>query len=153
VAEQARVIEQLTQRIADLEARLAKDSHNSSKPPSSDPPFRKPPPLSRRKASGRKPGGQKGHNGVARMLVDEPDETVVVALEGVCACGRCRAEIPAELAPERRQVVELVVRREVTKYRVVAGAACAGACIAATFPRASPPRYSTGQAYRRSPSR
>ena len=34
-------LEQLRQRIAELEARLAKDSHNSSKPPSSDPPFRK----------------------------------------------------------------------------------------------------------------
>ena len=38
------------QRIAELEARLAKDSHNSSKPPSSIPPFRKPPPHSQRKA-------------------------------------------------------------------------------------------------------
>jgi hypothetical protein len=36
-AEQAKLIEQLRQRIAELEARLAKDSHNSSKPPSSDP--------------------------------------------------------------------------------------------------------------------
>ena len=134
VAEQARLIEQLTQRIAELEARLAKDSHNSSKPPSSDPPFRKPPPHSQRKASGRKPGGQKGHKGVTRMLVDEPDQRVVVALEGVCACGRCRTEIPAELAPERRQVVELVVRREVTEYRVVAGTCVCGREHRSNFP-------------------
>ncbi|MEA3277478.1 MAG: DUF6444 domain-containing protein [Pseudomonadota bacterium] len=64
VAEQAAVIEQQRQRIEELQARLAKDSHNSSKPPSSDPPFNKPPPRSQRKPSGRKPGGQKGHRGV-----------------------------------------------------------------------------------------
>ena len=38
VAEQAKIIEQLHERVAELEARLGKDSH-SSKPPSSDPPF------------------------------------------------------------------------------------------------------------------
>ena len=57
VAEQAAIIDQQKRRIAELEARLGKDSHNSSQPPSSDPPFRKPPPRSQRKASGRKPGG------------------------------------------------------------------------------------------------
>ena len=54
---------QLLQRVQELEARLAKDSHNSSKPPSSDPPFKKPPPRSLRTPSGKKPGGQKGHPG------------------------------------------------------------------------------------------
>jgi len=34
--EQAAPIEQLRERIQELEARLAQDSHNSSKPPSSD---------------------------------------------------------------------------------------------------------------------
>ncbi len=33
VAQQAALIEQLLQRVRELEARLAKDSHNSSKPP------------------------------------------------------------------------------------------------------------------------
>ena len=106
VAEQAELIEQLRQRVAELEARLAKDSHNSSKPPSSDPPFRNPPPRSQRKASGRKPGGQKGHQGTTRALVDEPDHVVVMALEGACTCGRCQSQIDVELLPERRQVVE-----------------------------------------------
>jgi len=51
VAEQAAIIEgqtatieQMHERIQELEARLAKDSHNSSRPPSSDSPFKKPPP-------------------------------------------------------------------------------------------------------------
>jgi len=65
VAEQAAIIEgqtatieQMHERIQELEARLAKDSHNSSRPPSSDCPFKKPPPRSRRQPGGRKPGGQ-----------------------------------------------------------------------------------------------
>ncbi|WP_165741796.1 DUF6444 domain-containing protein [Candidatus Thiosymbion oneisti] len=71
VAEQAILIEhqgerihELEARIQTLEARLAQDSHNSSKPPSSDPPFQKLPPCSQRQPSGRKPGGQAGRRGV-----------------------------------------------------------------------------------------
>jgi transposase len=135
VAEQAKVIEQLRRRVAELEARLAKDSHNSSKPPSSDPPFRKPAPRSQRKASGRKPGGQKGHEGATRALVDEPDRLVVMALEGACSCGRCRSQIDANLLPERRQVIELVIRREVTEYRIVGGTCACGRKHRSDFPR------------------
>jgi transposase len=134
VLEQSAIIKQQAEHIAELEARLAKDSHNSSKPPSSDPPFRKPPPRSQRKVSGRKPGGQKGHHGSTRNLVDEPDHVVVMALEGACPCGRCRSRIDVELLPERRQVIELVIRREVTEYRVVAGACACGRQHRSDFP-------------------
>ncbi|UHD15093.1 DUF6444 domain-containing protein [Thiocapsa bogorovii] len=87
-AEQAKQIAELLQRIRDLEARLCKDSHNSSKPPSSDPPFKKPPPRSRRVRSGRRPGGQKDHPGGTRALVEDPEHRIVVPLEGLCSCGR-----------------------------------------------------------------
>lgn len=43
VAQQAAAIEQLLRRVQELEARLAKDSHNSSRPPSSDPPVQEAP--------------------------------------------------------------------------------------------------------------
>ena len=134
VTEQAGVIEQQRQRIQELEARLAKDSHNSSKPPSSDPPFKKPPPRSQRKPSGRKPGGQKGHPGVTRTVVDDPEHRVVVPLMGACTCGRCLAQVDTEVLPERRQVVELVIRSEVTEYRIVSGTCACGREQRSAFP-------------------
>ena len=52
-------------RIKDLEDQLSKNSLNSSKPPSTDTPFDKPAPKSRRTKTGKKVGGQKGHEGDA----------------------------------------------------------------------------------------
>ncbi len=108
VVEQAALIEQLRERIQELEAclALAQDSHNSSRPPSSDPPFWKPPPRSQRQPSGRRPGGRAGHRGVTRTLVEDPDQRVILPLTGTCGWGRHRAQIAAEMLPERRQVVE-----------------------------------------------
>jgi transposase len=146
VAEQAAQIAQLLQRIQELEARLAKDSHNSSKPPSSDPPFKKPPPRSLRQPNGNKPGGQKDHPGTTRSLVDDPEHTVVVPLSGRCGCGGELSAIAVETLPERRQVAELVVRREVTEYRTVAGVCACGQVHRSGFPDGvdAPVQYGPG---------
>ena len=75
---QQATIEELTEKLAKAEARIAeleeqlhKNSHNSSKPPSSDG-YEKPAPKSLRKKSGKKAGGQKGHKG-HHMALDNPD--------------------------------------------------------------------------------
>jgi transposase len=65
----------LTAKVAELEARLALNSRNSSKPPSSDG-LNKPKPKSLRKPGERPPGGQKGHKGSTLAKVAEPDMTV-----------------------------------------------------------------------------
>jgi len=134
VAEQTALIEHLRERIRELEARWAKDSHNSSWPPSSDSPFKKPPPRSRRQPSGRKSGGQPGRCGVTHSLVDPPDQCVIIPLPGTCAGGRGGTEIATTVLAERRQVVEVMIQREVIEYRIVSRTCACGRAQRSTFP-------------------
>src|SRR5438045_71268 len=81
---------QLVGRLQELEARLAQDSHNSSKPPSSDGFVRSPKKRSLRKPSGKKPGGQPGHDGHALSQVENPDQVVAhLPLN----CSNCQADL------------------------------------------------------------
>jgi transposase len=112
-------IARLLARVQELEARLAKDSHNSSKPPSTDPLGRKRP-RSQRRRSGKKPGGQLGHPGQTLHLVATPD-AVVEHRPAVCAsCQTSLDEIAPVTGYERRQVQELPpVRLLVCEHRAL----------------------------------
>ncbi len=114
--QEARIAE-LGARVEELEDRLAKDSRNSSKPPSSDSGGEKPAPKSLRGKSGRKPGGQPGHPGKTLPLAEEPDRVVVHSPGGCAPCGGALREGEA-VGYERRQVVELPpLYLEVTEHR------------------------------------
>jgi hypothetical protein len=79
----------LSERVADLERRLDKDSSTSSRPPSSDSPYKKKPrDRSLRERSGRSRGKQPGAQSSTLRQVASPDDTVVCA---PAACGRCGA--------------------------------------------------------------
>ncbi len=71
-------VEGLLSRIGQLEARLRKNPQNSSLPPSTQHPHAKPKP--RGTPSGRKRGGQKGHQKHERALVPPEEVTETIPL-------------------------------------------------------------------------
>lgn len=100
-----------------LQARLAKSSRNSSKPPSSDGygPVRRTESL---RKSGDKPnGGQPGHQGQTLMASEHPDQ---VATHGVPTCVHCQASLAdiESVGYEERQVFDIpTIRIDVTAHR------------------------------------
>jgi len=86
------------ERIAELEARLRQTPRNSSRPPSSEGLDKPPPrPRSLRKKTGRKPGGQDGHDGSALARAVLPDREV---RHEPGRCGRCGAAWRASWSPQ-----------------------------------------------------
>jgi transposase len=111
---------QARERIAELEARLKQNPRNSSQPPSSEGLAKPAPrPRSLRKRSGRKPGGQDGHNGTTLAQAARPDREI--RHEPGC-CGRCGAGLAGRpvTAVERRQVFDLPqVTATVTEHQLI----------------------------------
>jgi transposase len=110
-------VQDLTQQVHELKARLDQNSTNSSKPPSTDPigVKRKPPaPPSKKRR-----GGQKGHPRKLRALV--PPERIASITEcKPTECRRCGHALSGEDAePLRHQVAELPpIEPEVHEYRL-----------------------------------
>jgi transposase len=103
------LLAQLVERVQALQARLAQDSHNSSKPPSSDGFKRSPKKRSLRNQSGKKPGGQTGHPGQALCQV-QADQVDRFVSHRPTACEQCQhnlADQPVLEGFEPRQVFEL----------------------------------------------
>lgn len=124
LVEQQQLNHQLRCRIRELEREvergtpIARDSHNSSQPPSLDPPWKKVPRTrSLRKKSGRRVGGQPGHPGATLRQSAHPDRVVTHAPAPCPGCG-CSLRGAEVLTSERRQVFDLpAVRLSVTEHR------------------------------------
>lgn len=122
ILKQSEQIERLTERVKALEEQGAKNSRNSSKPPSSDG-FKKSKSL--REKGQRKTGGQKGHTGKTLTLVSEPTAIVRHRLE---TCPECQHDLSRVLPEklEKRQVfdipsVNLVVTEHQAEVKTCAG--------------------------------
>jgi transposase len=134
--------EALRKRVKHLEERLAKNSSNSSKPPSTDG-FSKPKSKNLRNKSGKKPGGQKGHSGSRLEPVDVPDHTVPHD-PAECACG-CHLGNAPVIDIEKRQVFDVPPVKVVVTEHVVKTKLCpeCGAKVKGEFPEeaSAPTQY------------
>lgn len=126
-------IQQLQTRVHELEARLSKDSSNSSKPPSSDGLKRKPKSL--RGRSGKKPGGQQGRIGKGLAQVSNPDMIVTHTPITCTGCGSDLSGVSGTTV-EQRQVFDIPQPKvNVTEHRVEEKKClCCGEVIKAFFP-------------------
>ena len=103
--------------IQKLQDELAKNSSNSSKPPSSDG-LKKPKTRSLRKKGQRPIGGQAGHKGNTLKMVNEPD---YIELHSVTRCPHCQIDLldTEPTGHEKRQLFDVPpVRLEVTEHQV-----------------------------------
>ena len=140
-----RRLDELEQRLVDLEERLQRNAANSSTPPSANPPWARPP--VKKKPTGKRPGGQPGHAGHHRPLLS-PDQVDQVVAHVPRVCRRCQAPLADDAQRRvvgRHQVMELPARPvTVTEHH-----ACACRCTACgEWTRESIPptvtRYTTG---------
>jgi len=137
-------IETLEQRVAHLESILAKDSHNSSKPPSSDG-FKRPP-QSLRSKSGKRPGGQDGHEGFTLRQTENPDHVRIHRRRGKCTCGRSLADAKV-IEVAKRQITDLPeIKAKVTEHQAQTILCTCGMVHKADFPEGvnAPVQYGSG---------
>ncbi len=114
-------VSQLQVRLAELEGRLAQNSHNSNKPPSSDGLAHKR--YRWRPPSGKKSGGQPDHPGRTLKIVEEPDIIVKHRPKQCAHCQQELSEVTGEVI-ERRQVYHLPPLRLVVSEHQIEQVMC-----------------------------
>jgi len=138
------IISQQHQKISDLENKIrtlelqlldrTKNSQNSSKPPSTDSPYEKPAPKSRREDNGRKPGGQKNHEGNTLEMVTNPTHTIRYSVSTCGKCGLDLTTIPIKGVISRQSYDIPPLEIEVTEHQVEVKKCNCGHCNQADFP-------------------
>jgi transposase len=114
--QQVAQIDILKAEIAELKERLGQNSSNSSLPPSSDHPYQKK--TNTKEPSGKKKGGQIGHEGKSRPLkpLKEVDHVVDLRPTICSSCGHLL--LGDDPTPHRHQVSDIPpVKAETTEYR------------------------------------
>jgi len=120
------LIEEIAKLRAEIEAlkkelekyqKPAKDSSNSSLPPSTDKNKKYP----EREKSGKKPGGQFGHKGYTRMFSETPDEIVELYPETCQCCGNDQFIKTGNIL-DKRQLIDIPpITAHVIEYQQKAG--------------------------------
>jgi transposase len=117
------VLARYEQRLSDVEGKVEKTSQNSSKPRSSDG-LQKGPAKPRQR--GEKPrGGQPGHSGATREMVDTADEIRELRPHDLCPCGPSLEGLPTQLCERRQQLEIPEPKTVVTEFRQL-GVECPG---------------------------
>lgn len=111
------LILQLVDRIEKLEGQFKKNSHNSSKPPSSDGLKKKKRTKSLRRKSGKKSGGQKGHEGKTLEMTDAPDETIQLSVDTCPCCGESLRGCESKKYDTRQEFDIPPIEVQVTEYQ------------------------------------
>lgn len=102
ILDQGQVIAGLQKELEDVrKARVPKNSRNSSIPPSKE---QVPRTRSLRKKSGKKSGGQPGHEGHHRAWNESPDKRVVIEDEHCAACGASLMQIEGTVGKHVQEV-------------------------------------------------
>ena len=133
------VIVELRLEIAQLKEELSeyktgKNSSNSHKPPSSD--FQTPKRnQSLREKTGKKPGGQMGHEGITLQMSEHPDKIIK---HSPCVCEQCgeRLNNANEQFIEKRQVVDIPPIKAIHTEHQIYGTSCiCGHTTKSNFPK------------------
>lgn len=135
IAQLKKIIDEQSERIAELEKRLGKDSSNSSKPPSSDGLSKPPRTNSLRGKSKNKSGGQPGHKGQTLKRTEHPDK---IERYKLTECPSCAASLVLvnSIGLIKRQVFDIPPPKiEVTEHQAeIKVCFCCNKQVTAAFP-------------------
>lgn len=147
IAQLTKRVDRLEQENTELRKKLSKyenpkNSRNSSLPPSKDEnrPLRT---KSLREQTGKKPGGQPGHDGNTLKVTSAPDKIAEHIPQYCHCCGRDISDLPSELIG-KRQVIDLPpIAPEYTEHRVYQKTCRCGHITKSDFPTGvnTPVRY------------
>jgi transposase len=113
------------EEIQELKQQIARNSRNSSKPPSSDGLKKSPKPKSQRKKTGKQPGGQVGHKGMTLKVSEKPDETIILS---PLKCRHCNKSLETSkvVRTNKRQVVDTPKPFTITTEYIAETKECSG---------------------------